>query len=89
MAAELSADGGVHHLLLGELNAFATDSPDRTSVAAFVAALPTAVACLSNVWSIHAYAARGKDSPEIDPVELLQRALEARGGCAAAARTSG
>lgn len=86
MSDELATDGGVHHLLLGELNAFATDSPHRTSVPAFVSALPASVVCLSNVWSIHAYAARGKDSPALDPVEELQTALQARGGCARDAR---
>jgi hypothetical protein len=86
MAEELSVDGDVHHLLLGELNGFATDSPHRTSVSSFVAALPASVICLSEVWSIHAYAARAKDSPTRDPVELLQDALRARGGCARDAR---
>jgi hypothetical protein len=85
MADKLSAVGGVHHLLLGELNAFVSDSPHRTSVSAFVAALPASVVCLSDVWSIHAYAARGKYSPALDPVDLLQSALQARGGCARSA----
>ncbi|HLB21036.1 MAG TPA: hypothetical protein VK605_02935, partial [Solirubrobacteraceae bacterium] len=57
MADELGADGGAHRLLLGELNGFATDSPHRTSVSSFVAALPESVVCLSDVWSVHAYAA--------------------------------
>ena len=56
MAGDLAAAGGVHHLLLGELNAFTEDSPHRTSVASFVAALPQSVLCLSETWSIHAYA---------------------------------
>jgi len=86
MAAQLTADGGVHHLLLGELNAFASDSPHRTSVQAFVAALPDTVLCLGHEWSIHAYAARHGHSPALDPVELLQHALQARAGCAANAR---
>ena len=86
MAGELDAAGGVHHLLLGELNAFASDSPHRTSVQAFVAALPQSVICLSGVWSIHAYAARGGHASALDPVKLLQNSLSARAGCAAGAR---
>ena len=86
MAGELDAAGSAHHLLLGELNAYAVDSPHRTSVPAFVAALPPSVLCLSQTWSIHAYADRGSDAPSVDPVALLQAALQARGGCAAGAR---
>ncbi|MHB8233365.1 MAG: hypothetical protein ACYDHT_01795 [Solirubrobacteraceae bacterium] len=82
MAGELAAAGGVHHLLLGELNAFASDSPHRTSVSSFVAALPQSVVCLSETWSIHAYAARYKAAPEPEPVAELERALDARGECA-------
>jgi hypothetical protein len=85
MAGELSAEGGVHHLLLGELNAFATDSPHRTSVAAFVAALPASVVCLSDTWSIHAYASRTRASSGPDPVAMLAAALDARGACGARA----
>jgi hypothetical protein len=81
-AAELRADGGVHHLLLGELNAFESDSPHRTSIADFVASLPTDVLCLGDVWSVHAYARRGAASPSVDPVKALEAALDARGGCA-------
>ena len=82
MAAELRADGGQHHLLIGELNAFQTDSHDRTSVAQFVAALPADVLCLGEVWSIHAYASWGSATPRVDPVEDLEAALNARGACA-------
>jgi hypothetical protein len=85
MAAELRADGGEHHLLLGELNAYQADSPDHTSVSQFVAALPADVLCLGSVWSIHAYAARGASAPRVDPVEALEAALDARGGCAPSA----
>jgi hypothetical protein len=81
MADELAAAGGVHHLLLGELNAFASDSPHRTSVASFVAALPQSVICLSETWSIHAYATRYKASPEPEPTAELERSLDARGEC--------
>ena len=67
---------------------FATDSRHRTSVASFVAALPASVVCLSDVWSIHAYASYGARAAAHDPVEALERALDARGGCGAG-RTSG
>jgi hypothetical protein len=86
MASELKADGdGTQQLLLGELNAFQTDSSQRTSVSRFVAALPADVICMSDVWAIHAYAARGAAKPATDPVKVLEAALDARGGCAARA----
>jgi hypothetical protein len=85
MADELSAAGGVHHLLLGELAAYGSDSAHRTSVASFVAALPQSVVCLSSTWSIHAYAigrAQGKAEAELEPAtSVLERALDARGQC--------
>ncbi|HEX4509616.1 MAG TPA: hypothetical protein VH328_06040, partial [Burkholderiaceae bacterium] len=80
-ADELAAAGGVHHLLLGELNAFPTDSPHRTSVASFVAALPQSVICLSETWSIHSYAARYDPAPEPEPTAELERSLDLRGKC--------
>jgi hypothetical protein len=86
MAAELRADGGVQHLLLGELNGFPTASPERTSVSEFVAALPSDVVCLSEVWSIHAYASDESATPAADPVKALERALDARGPCGRGAR---
>jgi hypothetical protein len=86
MVAQLKADGGIHHLLLGELNAYQTDSPHRTSIAAFVAALPADVVCLSNVWSLHAYAARRNGAPSAGPVKALEMALDARGACGREAR---
>ena len=81
MAGELKAAGVVHHLLLGELNAFPSDSQRRTSIPAFVGALPADVICLGDTWSIHAYAARAKGAPRLDPVAVLEAALDARGGC--------
>jgi len=86
MAGELRADGGEHHLLLGELNAFPTPSADRTSVSQFVAALPADVICLSEVWSIHAYATGESAPPPPDPVKALEHALDARGACGHSAR---
>jgi hypothetical protein len=85
MAAELHADGGQHHLLLGELNAYQSDSPHHTSIAQFVASLPADVLCLSDVWSIHSYASRGAAAPPVDPVKALEAALDARGECGQAA----
>ena len=84
MAAELRASGGEHHLLLGELEGNLVDSPERTSVARFVAALPADVLCLSDVWSIHAYASPATQSA--DPVSALEAALHARGACGREAR---
>ena len=86
MAAELRSSGGVHHLLLGELNAFPTPSSERTSVAEFVAALPDDVVCLSEVWSIHAYASTERVTAPAEPVRALEQALDARGPCGRAAR---
>jgi len=82
MSAELRAAGGERHMLLGELNAFASDAADRTSISQFVAALPADVLCLADAWSIHAYASRGGFAPAADPVGVLESALAARGGCA-------
>jgi hypothetical protein len=81
MAAELRADGGQHHLLLGELSA----SSNRASISEFVGALPDDVMCLGEVWSVHAYASV-TSTPAVDPVSSLQAALDARGGCARGAR---
>jgi hypothetical protein len=85
MSAELHAEGGGRHLLLGELNGFESGSPDRTSVSEFVAALPRDVVCSSDVWSIHAYSSHGSFA-HADPVASLEQALNARGGCAQGAR---
>jgi hypothetical protein len=83
MAAELAAAGGAHHLVLGELKAVQADSADSTSVASFVAALPSDVVCLAGVWSIHDYAAqRAGPGAAPDAVTMLEQALDARGGCA-------
>jgi hypothetical protein len=85
MADELAAGGGVHHLLLGELAAYPTDSIHRTSVASFLAALPARIVCLSDVWSVHAYASFGAHADRTDPVAALERAIDARGACGEAA----
>lgn len=81
MAAELGSAPGEHRLVLGELNDLRLDSPRTTSVAGFVAAIPSDVLCLAGVWSIHAYAARHRGAPA-GGVGELEAALEARGGCA-------
>jgi hypothetical protein len=85
MADELTAEGGIHHLLLGEFAAYSTDSVHRTSVASFVAALPMSVVCLSNIWSIHAYASFGAYAAGTEPVATLEHAIDARGECGQAA----
>jgi hypothetical protein len=82
MAAELNGNGGVHHMLLGELDDYRTDSPHRTSIASFVASLPADVICLADAWSVHDYAARGASSSSADPVAALESALDPRGACA-------
>ncbi len=81
MAEELNSHPGVHHLLLGELNAFQADSAERTSITSFVAALPDTVVCLSDTWSVHAYAARPQAEPQLEPTSILERALDSRGAC--------
>lgn len=83
MASELNSLGGSRRMLLGELGGYAAGSPHRTSVAEFVQALPEDVLCLGAAWSVHAYAARAPVRVPQDPVALLERALDARGGCAA------
>jgi hypothetical protein len=83
MGAELASAAGVHGLVLGELKDVRSDSSAGTSVASFLAALPDDVLCLARVWSIHAYAAqRGAQGAGTDAVAGLERALDARGGCA-------
>jgi hypothetical protein len=82
MAAQLRAEGGRRHLLLGELNAYQSGAADRTSVAQFVGALPADTLCVGDVWSLHAYAGWGRTPRVHDPVTALETALGARGGCA-------
>jgi hypothetical protein len=81
MAAQLRAAGGVHHLLLGELNDLQIDTPRSTSMARFIGALPADVICLGRVWSIHAYARHDPAGATTDPVPGLTAALDARGAC--------
>lgn len=81
MADELEAAGGVHHLVLGELASYPSDSIHRTSIASFVAALPASIICLGDVWSIHAYASFGERAASAEPVAALERAIDARGQC--------
>ncbi len=81
MAGELRADGGVHHLVLGELNDFEVGSAHTTSVKQFIAALPADVLCLDGVWSIHAYARYGTGVLPSEPVRALEDALDTRGDC--------
>jgi hypothetical protein len=81
MGSELRAAGGDRTMLLGELSAVGDDSPHQTSIASFVAAVPRDVLCLSEVWSVHAYATYGAGARHVDPVATLERALDARGAC--------
>jgi hypothetical protein len=86
LAAELASVPGRHRILLGELQDVPADSPASTSVASFVAALPADVLCLAGAWSIHDYALqRRRADAGPDAVGTLERALDARGGCAASA----
>jgi hypothetical protein len=89
MSAELKSSGTGAQLLLGELGGYLSGSPHRLGVEEFVRALPDDVMCLSRDWSVHAYAAYGRRRESAageDPVAALERALDARGGCAAGAR---
>lgn len=81
MATQLRLEGGERHLLLGELNAYESGAFDRTSIAEFVAALPADVFCLGDVWTVHAYAARGRFARAPDPVSVLEHALALRERC--------
>lgn len=81
MSEELRAAGGEAHMVLGELQGLARDAPHATSIARFVASVPEEVACLGTVWSVHAYASYGAGAGGAEPVQALQSALEARGGC--------
>jgi hypothetical protein len=82
-AAELRDAGGQHELLLGELAGYESDTPDRTSIAGFVSALPADVLCAGAVWTVHVYALRAAPLPPEDPARALESALDQRGGCAA------
>jgi hypothetical protein len=81
MAAELHAAGGTHQLVLGELNDFQQSSPNTTSIAQFIAALPVEVICLASVWSVHAYATYGSVGSPGNAVDALEAALDSRGSC--------
>jgi hypothetical protein len=81
MVAELELEQAPHQLILGELNNLQRESPHTTSIARFVAELPSDVLCLAKVWSVHAYAARHPTSASLSGVQALEQALDARGGC--------
>jgi hypothetical protein len=81
MASELQSDGGVHHLILGELSSFERGSPHITSISEFVGSLPASVICLADVFSLHEYASYGAAARATDPVSSLEDALNARGPC--------
>ncbi|HEY1457165.1 MAG TPA: hypothetical protein VGF15_01495 [Solirubrobacteraceae bacterium] len=84
------APGGPHELVLGELADVPSPHLHSSSIAEFVDGLPADVLCRADVWAIHEYP-RGAAPPGAPPgnpgdVALLQRALDARGPCAARAR---
>ena len=86
MAAQLRADGGEHHMVMGELAGFTAAEPRAASISEFVADLPADVLCLGSVWSVHAYARQGPAAADAGPVGELEAALDRRSGCAATAR---
>ncbi len=86
MSEELHAQAPSAQMLLGELGGYASSSAHRLGIADFVAALPAQAICLSATWSVHSYAGRAPGAATQDPVRLLERALAARGGCAARAQ---
>ena len=86
MAQELHAKGGVGHLLLGELAGYTTGGEHHTSISEFLAALPTQVICMSDVWSVHSYATARDQMPAEEPVRALELALDGRGRCGQAAQ---
>jgi hypothetical protein len=86
MAEALKAAGGQREMILGELQGLTEDSPHTTSIGRFVASLPEDVVCLAAVWSVHAYASYGPGADGPEPVQALESALDARGGCASHAQ---
>lgn len=85
MGSVLASAPGDQRLLLGELGGYESASPHRIGLTEFVDALPTDVLCLGDTWAVHAYAGRGSHAGTVDPVKVLEAALDARGGCASSA----
>lgn len=85
LSEELKVDAPGDRVLLGELGGYDQGSTHRLSIAEFVRSLPAGVLCLSDTWSIHAYAGRDGHGAGPDPVRVLESALDERGGCAAGA----
>ncbi len=87
----LDAAPGDQRIVLGELAGYDRPRPTAASAAEFIRALPRDVACLSDVWSQHAYVgrsgrARGADyagdaGPAGSPglLAAVERALDAHG----------
>ncbi len=84
LAATLRAAGGTHRIVVGELAAYALETPHTLSVSRFASALPADVLCLAGAFSVHAYASYPPARPVPEAVAALQAALDARGGCARA-----
>jgi hypothetical protein len=87
MAQELRFAAPGSTLVLGELAAFARPSPRATGVGEFVSALPAALVCSSQLWSVHAYVSPGVGGAAraASAVSELEGALDAR-GCGARAQ---
>jgi hypothetical protein len=83
MAARLGSEGAGDRLVLGELAAYESPSPHRTSIAEFLSALPGPLLCSAAAISLHVYASWGADASAGEPVATLEQALAgAGGGCA-------
>jgi hypothetical protein len=70
---ELAAAPGEQRLVLGETAGLFSREPTHTPVAELVRALPEPLVCSADVWSTHGYV------PAPDPVDVLDRALRAKG----------
>jgi hypothetical protein len=85
MAARLEDEGPGDRLVLGELAAYESPSPHRTSITEFLSALPGPLLCSVAAVSLHVYASWGSDASAGEPVATLEQALAgAAGGCARA-----
>ena len=81
MARALAADPAPHSMLLGELAGYTRRAVHETSIAEFVADLPSDVICLARVWTVHDYVSPGTLAFPVTPVSELEAALDRRGPC--------
>jgi hypothetical protein len=77
MNAQLALDAEPHRLLLGDLAGLTGSSSRQTSIAEFVAGLPSDVLCAGGAFGVHDY---GLGAPRV-AISQLERALDARGRC--------